>query len=45
MHALWDPPADDAPELARQAYRLMIRTLHRIDARLPGAVFVKKDVR
>ncbi|TAN13387.1 MAG: hypothetical protein EPN34_01880, partial [Burkholderiaceae bacterium] len=38
MDALWNPPEGDAPELARQAYRLMIRTLHRIDARLPDVL-------
>ncbi|MGB6114734.1 MAG: hypothetical protein WBF97_06565, partial [Comamonas sp.] len=38
MDALWDPPVGDVTELARQAYRLMIRTLHRVDAQVPGVL-------
>jgi integrase len=38
-HPLWEAPADDAPELERQAHELMMQTLKRIELRVPGILY------
>ncbi len=35
IHGLWDSPPPDAPEIVRQAHRLMLQTLTRITERTP----------
>ncbi|MCX7069642.1 MAG: site-specific integrase [Gammaproteobacteria bacterium] len=35
IHGLWDSPPADAPEIVRQAHRLMLQTLTRITERTP----------
>lgn len=37
-HPLWEAPVEDAPELVRQAHRLMMQTLKRIELRVPGVL-------
>lgn len=35
IHPLWDSPTADAPEIARQAHRLMLKTLTKVTHRVP----------